>query len=155
MGMGLGREGQLQVNNCHEYFVQLGQSLTLKLVLTPTHPPTAMEVDRLCNLGNLSSRGVDGRVVTTFTLMAPEKAEKYEKKTGEFWDMFYYIHQNRFFKARNCVRTCTFCVSHWYEKLVPLASTNSVCPELSEPEGISCLNFIPKHCCHFSVQLGC
>ena len=84
MGMGLGREGQLQVNNCHEYFVHLGQSLTLELVLTPTHPPTAMEVDRLCNLGNLSSRGVDGRVVTTFTT---------------------YIRTEQ----RNCVRTCTFC----------------------------------------------
>jgi hypothetical protein len=85
-----------------------------------------MEVDRLCNLGNLSSRGVEGRVVATSTLMAPEKAEKYEKKAGEFWDKFYSIHQNRFFKERNCVRNCASCVSHWYGKLVPLASTSSV-----------------------------
>ena len=39
------------------------------------------------------------------TLMAPEKAEKYEKNAGEFWDKFYSIHQNRFFKEWNCART--------------------------------------------------
>ena len=64
-----------------------------------------MEVDRLCNLWHLSSRGLEGRVVATSTLMAPEKAEKYEKKAGEFWDKFYSIHQNRFFKEWNCART--------------------------------------------------
>ena len=66
------------MNNCHEYYY------------------SAMEVDRLCNLWNLSSRGVEGRVVATSTLMAPEKAEKYEKKAGEFWDKYYSIHQNNF-----------------------------------------------------------
>ena len=27
-----------------------------------------------------------------------------------------------------------------------VGSTSSVCPELSDREGISCLNFSPKHC---------
>jgi hypothetical protein len=35
---------------------------------------------------------VEGRVVATSTLMAPEEAEKYEKKAGEFLDKFYSIH---------------------------------------------------------------
>jgi len=41
----------------------------------------------------------------TSTLMAAEKAEEYEEKAGEFWDKFYSIHQNRFFKERNWLFT--------------------------------------------------
>jgi hypothetical protein len=59
MGMELGREGQLQVNNCHEYYCSAWSKLNSEIGLN-THPPTAMEVDRLCNLGNLSSRGWRG-----------------------------------------------------------------------------------------------
>jgi len=39
------------------------------------------------------------------TLMEVEKAEEYEEKAGEFWDKFYSIHQNRFFKERNWLFT--------------------------------------------------
>merc|ERR1719341_41622 len=37
--------------------------------------------------------------------MDAEKAEEYEEKAGEFWDKFYSIHQNRFFKERNWLFT--------------------------------------------------
>merc|ERR1719341_1042540 len=37
--------------------------------------------------------------------MAAEKAVEYEEKAGEFWDKFYSIHQNRFFKERNWLFT--------------------------------------------------
>ena len=135
MGMELGREGQLQVNNCHEYYCSAWSKLNTEIGPN-TNPPQTF--------GPLS-RGVEGRVVATSTLMAPEEAEKYEKKAGEFLDKFYSIHHIRLFKEWNCARNCTCCVSHWFGNLVPLASTSSVCPELSDREGISCLKFSPKH----------
>ena len=38
-------------------------------------------------------------------LVSPNQAEEYEIKAGEFWDKFYSIHQNRFFKERNWLFT--------------------------------------------------
>jgi len=38
-------------------------------------------------------------------LMEREKADECEEKSGEFWDKFYSIHQNRFFKQRNWLFT--------------------------------------------------
>ena len=93
MGMELGREGQLQVKNCHENYCSAWSKLNTENCLNTNPPQTFRPL----------SRGVEGRVVATSTLMAPEKAEKYEKNAGEFWDKFYSIHQNRFFKERNCV----------------------------------------------------
>lgn len=39
------------------------------------------------------------------TLVSSNQAEEYEVKAGEFWDKFYSIHQNRFFKERNWLFT--------------------------------------------------
>jgi len=39
------------------------------------------------------------------TLVSSNQAEEYESKAGEFWDKFYSIHQNRFFKERNWLFT--------------------------------------------------
>ena len=39
------------------------------------------------------------------TLVSSNQAEEYEMKAGEFWDKFYSIHQNRFFKERNWLFT--------------------------------------------------
>jgi len=42
---------------------------------------------------------------TTSVLMDAEKGNGCEEKAGEFWDKFYSIHQNRFFKERNWLFT--------------------------------------------------
>jgi len=39
------------------------------------------------------------------TLVSSNQAEEYASKAGEFWDKFYSIHQNRFFKERNWLFT--------------------------------------------------
>jgi SAM-dependent methyltransferase len=41
----------------------------------------------------------------TSVLMDAEKAKECEEKAGEFWDKFYSVHQNRFFKERNWLFT--------------------------------------------------
>ena len=41
----------------------------------------------------------------TSVLMDMEIAREYEDKAGEFWDKFYSVHQNRFFKERNWLFT--------------------------------------------------
>jgi len=41
----------------------------------------------------------------TAVLMDAETAQEYEEKAGEFWDKFYSVHQNRFFKERNWLFT--------------------------------------------------
>ena len=38
-------------------------------------------------------------------LMEPAKALEHEEKAAEYWDKFYSIHQNRFFKERNWLFT--------------------------------------------------
>ena len=120
------------MKNCHENYCSAWSKLNTENCLNTNPPQTFRPL----------SRGVEGRVVATSTLMAPEK---YEKKAGEFLDKFYSIHHIRLFKEWNCARNCMCCVSHWFGNLVPLASTSSVCPELSDREGISCLKFSPKH----------
>ena len=57
MGMELGREGQLQVNNCHEYYCSAWSKLNTEIGPN-THPPQTF--------GPLS-RGVEGSVVATST----------------------------------------------------------------------------------------
>merc|ERR1719283_796601 len=42
-----------------------------------------------------------GRVI----LVEEELAKEYESNAGQFWDKFYSIHQNRFFKERNWLFT--------------------------------------------------
>lgn len=37
--------------------------------------------------------------------MEAARAEEFEAKAGEFWDKFYGVHQNRFFKERNWLFT--------------------------------------------------
>ena len=81
------------MKNCHENYCSAWSKLNTENCLN-TNPPQTLRP--------LSS-GVEGRVVDTSTLMAPEKAEKYEKNAGEFLEKFYSIHQNRFFKERNYV----------------------------------------------------
>jgi len=41
----------------------------------------------------------------TSVLMDAEKAQEFEDKAGLFWDKFYSVHQNRFFKERNWLFT--------------------------------------------------
>jgi len=41
----------------------------------------------------------------TSTLVEEERALEYEKNADQFWDKFYSIHQNRFFKERNWLFT--------------------------------------------------
>ena len=65
------------MKNCHENYCSAWSKLNTENCLNTNPPQTFRPL----------SRGVEGRVVATSTLMAPEEAEKYEKKAGEFLDI--------------------------------------------------------------------
>ncbi|KAG8176594.1 hypothetical protein JTE90_026843 [Oedothorax gibbosus] len=72
------------------------------------------------------------------TLVSVENQEKYEAEANLFWDKFYNIHENRFFKDR-----------HWLFTEFPelnLVSTSSDNSSISETEASSRVNILEVGC---------
>ena len=53
----------------------------------------------------LIEQAVEKIKVNSSVLVPQEKAENFEKNAGEFWNKFYTIHDNKFFKDRNWLFT--------------------------------------------------